>query len=108
MKKSEDFFYSNEIESVSNIELISAFSHDQEKLIFVQDKIVEHGKELWEFIHKKQAWLYICGHSAMSNGVSAALCEIAVRYGNLSLAEAQEYFRNMQSLDHFQHDVFTS
>eukprot|EP00475_Leptophrys_vorax_P035715 TRINITY_DN5919_c0_g1_i1.p1 TRINITY_DN5919_c0_g1~~TRINITY_DN5919_c0_g1_i1.p1 ORF type:complete len:620 (-),score=164.24 TRINITY_DN5919_c0_g1_i1:103-1764(-) len=108
MHEKIDFVYGDELKHVKNLELLTAFSHDQEQLIFVQDRIRENGKLIWEWIHKKQAWIYVCGHNAMSEGVMSALADIGVRYGNLNNTQVDDFLKDLKRLNHFQFDVFSN
>jgi NADPH-ferrihemoprotein reductase len=108
MREKQDFLYGDELRQVKNLELITAFSHDQEQLIFVQDRIRENGKLIWDWINNKNAWIYVCGHTAMSDGVMSALADIGMRYGNLNKAEVEEFLKTLKKLNHFQFDVFAS
>ncbi|MCW3088265.1 MAG: NADPH--hemoprotein reductase, partial [Sediminibacterium sp.] len=75
-----DFLYQTEIQDWFSTGLLTrvnlAFSHDQPERLYVHHKMVEHGKDLYEWI-SSGAYLYVCGEKApMSIEVEEALLQI--------------------------------
>lgn len=74
-KEKEDFIYTEELHAykakgVLN-ELVTAFSRDTDRKVYVQHKIVERAKDLVRLI-EQGAHIYVCGATAMGRDVSHA------------------------------------
>jgi len=68
-----------------------AFSRDQDHKIYVQDRMQEHAKDLWNWL-QSGAYFYVCGDARnMAKGVHQALIDIATTQGNLSPEAAADY-----------------
>ena len=68
-----------------------AFSRDQAHKIYVQHRMLEQGKELWDWL-QKGAYFYVCGDAKrMAKDVNQALIEIAQKHGGMSAEAAAEY-----------------
>jgi len=108
-RASHDFFYKNEWEkwqTTGQLKLATAFSRDTAQKVYVQDRLKEHGKEIWEWLNKG-AYLYVCGDAKqMAKAVDATLKEIAVEEGGLSEEEANAYFKSLRSEKRYQRDVY--
>jgi sulfite reductase (NADPH) flavoprotein alpha-component len=83
-----------------------AFSRDQAKKVYVQDRMREAGAELWAWI-KGGAHFYVCGDAhRMAKDVDVALHEIIVQHGGLDAAAAAEYVKQMKKNKRYQRDVY--
>ena len=62
--QSEDFIYEEELKDYHQegvlSELSLAFSRDQAQKVYVQHKLAEFGKTLWELL-ESQGYFYVCG-----------------------------------------------
>jgi sulfite reductase (NADPH) flavoprotein alpha-component len=68
-----------------------AFSRDQEHKIYVQHRMQERAKELWEWL-QRGAYLYVCGDARrMAKDVHETLIGIAKEQGSLSPEAAADY-----------------
>ncbi len=105
-----DFYYEDELrtyESNNNLNLVTAFSRDQEEKCYVHHKMQEHSKKLWSLIHQEGAHIYICGDAKhMAKDVTNTLYEIAQNHGNLSHEEALNYYKKLRSEARFVLDVY--
>ncbi len=89
-----------------HLRLDLAFSRDQEHKVYVQDKMREHGGELWRWL-QEGAHLYVCGDARqMAKGVDKTLSEIAIAHGGLSLETAQSYFKELRAQKRYLRDVY--
>jgi sulfite reductase (NADPH) flavoprotein alpha-component len=71
--------------------LDTAFSRDQAQKIYVQQRMLEQGRELWAWL-QGGASFYVCGDAhRMAKDVHQALIEIAQTHGGLSAEAAAEY-----------------
>ncbi|TMV49161.1 assimilatory sulfite reductase (NADPH) flavoprotein subunit [Paenibacillus mesophilus] len=83
-----------------------AFSRDTDKKVYVQHRMLEKSRELYEWI-KEGACVYVCGdEKKMAHDVHAALATILEQEGGLSPEEAAEYLIRMQQQKRYQRDVY--
>ena len=83
-----------------------AWSRDQEKKIYVQDKIRENSTALWQWL-QEGAYFYVCGDaSRMAKDVEQALLEVIAKEGNLSPDEAEDYLNELREEKRYQRDVY--
>ena len=83
-----------------------AWSRDQEKKIYVQDKIRENSTALWQWL-QDGAYFYVCGDvSKMAKDVEQALLEVIAKEGNLSPDEAEDYLNELREEKRYQRDVY--
>lgn len=83
-----------------------AFSRDTDKKVYVQHRMLEKSRELYEWI-KDGACVYVCGdEKKMAHDVHAALAAILEQEGGLSPEEAAEYLIRMQQQKRYQRDVY--
>ena len=83
-----------------------AWSRDQEKKIYVQDKIRENSTALWQWL-QEGAYFYVCGDaSKMAKDVEQALLEVIAKEGNLSPDEAEDYLNELREEKRYQRDVY--
>ena len=68
-----------------------AFSRDQSYKVYVQNRMLEQGKELWTWL-QNGAYFYVCGDAKhMAKDVHQALIDIAHKAGGLSPEAAADY-----------------
>ena len=83
-----------------------AWSRDQEKKIYVQDKIRENSTALWQWL-QEGAYFYVCGDAVrMAKDVEQALLEVIAKEGNLSPDEAEDYLNELREEKRYQRDVY--
>jgi sulfite reductase (NADPH) flavoprotein alpha-component len=104
-----DFLYQTEIQDwfstgvLTNVSL--AFSKDQPG-VFVAHKIVEHGKQVYDWI-KSGAYIYVCGEKApMSIDVEKALLQVIETYSGLTPADSLAYFEQLKNEARYSKDVY--
>lgn len=105
-----DFLYCQELETMCAsghlTRLDVAFSRDQEQKIYVQDRMLESGAELWRWL-AEGAQFFICGDaSRMAKDVDAALHTVLERHGGLSTEAAREYVSEMHDGGRYHRDVY--
>lgn len=95
-----DFYYEDELLSLVDqglLRLSPAFSRDGPKKVYVQDRMFEEGKDLWHWIAKENASLYISGDAkSMAKDVQQALIDIGVQHGSLSPEASKEFFKELR------------
>ncbi|MFP3845225.1 assimilatory sulfite reductase (NADPH) flavoprotein subunit [Priestia filamentosa] len=83
-----------------------AFSRDTEEKVYVQHRMKEQGKELFEWL-EAGASFYVCGDEKhMAHDVHKTLIDIIEKEGNMSRQNAEEYVANMQQQKRYQRDVY--
>ena len=109
-KSSCDFFYQEELESLQSEGVLTrfdtAFSRDQEFKIYVQHRMLENAKELWNWL-EQGAHFYVCGDaSRMAKDVDKALHEIVKTAGARSEDATAEYIQKLKADKRYQRDVY--
>jgi sulfite reductase (NADPH) flavoprotein alpha-component len=109
-KSASDFFYKEELEAFQQdgilTRLDTAFSRDQQHKIYVQTRMMEHAKELWDWL-EQGAHFYVCGDAArMAKDVDKALHEVVQIAGGRSEEAAGEYIQKLKSDKRYQRDVY--
>ena len=83
-----------------------AFSRDQAQKIYVQHKLREHGRDLFDWL-ENGAHLYVCGDATrMAKDVHAALLEAIAEHGDRSAEDAAEYLNALQAAGRYARDVY--
>ncbi|MEX2523768.1 MAG: assimilatory sulfite reductase (NADPH) flavoprotein subunit [Gammaproteobacteria bacterium] len=83
-----------------------AFSRDGQEKVYVQDRMREHARELYDWL-EAGAYFYVCGDAEyMAPDVHRALIEIVRDQGGLSNEQAQEYVKQLQRDKRYQRDVY--
>ena len=83
-----------------------AFSRDQAKKVYVQDRMREAAAELWAWL-KGGACFYVCGDAhRMAKDVDLALHEIIAQQGGMDAAAAADYVKQMKKDKRYQRDVY--
>lgn len=83
-----------------------AFSRDQPEKVYVQDKMLEKGAELYAWL-EEGAHFYVCGDAnRMAADVHEALVNIVENFGAKSREEAEAYVENLKKSKRYQRDVY--
>lgn len=83
-----------------------AFSRDTEEKVYVQNRLFEHSKELFEWF-QEGAVVYICGDEKnMAHDVHNTLLEIIQKEGGMSREKAESYLADMQQQKRYLRDVY--
>ncbi|MFD0715366.1 assimilatory sulfite reductase (NADPH) flavoprotein subunit [Paenibacillus sp. GCM10027626] len=83
-----------------------AFSRDTEEKVYVQQRMLENGEELYKWL-EEGAHVYVCGDEKhMAHDVQAALLAIIGQYGGKSAEAAAEYLSELQTQGRYQRDVY--
>jgi sulfite reductase (NADPH) flavoprotein alpha-component len=108
--RATDFLYQETLEDwaadghLARLDL--AFSRDQAEKVYVQQRMLEAGAELWSWL-QAGAHFYVCGDaSRMAKDVDAALHEVAEKVGGLSTEAAADYIKKLKTDKRYQRDVY--
>ncbi len=83
-----------------------AFSRDQAQRVYVQQRLREQGRAVYDWL-EQGAHLYVCGNgSGMARDVHQALIELIAEHGGLDQAGAQDYLDGMKADHRYQKDVY--
>lgn len=105
-----DFYYQTEIQEWLSTgvltKLSTAFSRDQERKIYVQDRIKENATEFNSWL-ENGASIYICGQKEpMSKDVESTIIEVIAQQRNLSIEQAKEVLEELENQGKYQKDVY--
>jgi len=83
-----------------------AFSRDTEEKVYVQHRLLQKSRELFEWL-QAGAYVYICGDEKhMAHDVHTALLTVIEQEGGLSAEQAAAYLNDMQDQQRYQRDVY--
>ena len=83
-----------------------AFSRDTTEKVYVQHRMLERSKDLYEWL-EEGAHIYVCGDEKyMAKDVQNALLEILKKEGGFSAEEAEDYLANLRQTKRYQRDVY--
>jgi sulfite reductase (NADPH) flavoprotein alpha-component len=105
-----DFLYQTEWQEWHKKSLLHkidlAFSRDQQQKIYVQHRLLEKSREVYQWI-QNGAKIYVCGDMKnMAVDVNKAFVEIVCKEGGLSMEKAQEYVKNLRRQKRYLEDVY--
>ena len=109
-RRSLDFLYQDQLEAMHKDGLLTrldtAFSRDQARKIYVQDRIQEHAAEVYAWL-ERGAYFYVCGDATrMAKDVEMALLDAIAKGSNGTLDHAAEYLAAMKKDKRYQRDVY--
>ncbi|QDH69363.1 assimilatory sulfite reductase (NADPH) flavoprotein subunit [Lysobacter alkalisoli] len=82
-----------------------AFSRDQAQKIYVQHRIRENGRDVYDWL-ESGAHVYVCGAIAMGKDVHAALLDVVAEHGGKSREDAADYLSQLQQQGRYARDVY--
>jgi sulfite reductase (NADPH) flavoprotein alpha-component len=105
-----DFLYREEIEAAVASGLLAkfttAFSRDQAYKIYVQHRMVENGKDLYDWL-EQGGYFYVCGDAkSMAKDVDAALHTVIEQHGGKTPEQAKEYVDALKKEKRYRKDVY--
>lgn len=108
--RATDFLYEDEWghwQSAGALDRLDlAFSRDQQKKFYVQDRMRENAAELWAWL-ERGACFYVCGDAKrMAKDVDLALHEIIAQHGKMDTAVAATYVKQLKKDHRYLRDVY--
>lgn len=105
-----DFLYQTEWQQYLKEGILTkadvAFSRDQTHKQYVQHRMLENGKELYNWL-ESGAHFYVCGDAKnMAKDVDLALKQIIQQQSGVTLEKAEEYIKNLQLSNRYQADIY--
>jgi len=106
-RQATDFYYRDELErwlQQGHLQrLDTAFSRDQAQKVYVQQRMLEQGAQLWAWL-QQGAHFYVCGDaSRMAKDVDAALKAVIAEHGGV---DAEAYVAQMSKAKRYLRDVY--
>ncbi|MEM1143558.1 MAG: assimilatory sulfite reductase (NADPH) flavoprotein subunit [Pseudomonadota bacterium] len=106
----QDFLYQVELLAYLKSGLLNrldvAFSRDQEQKVYVQDRLMEKGADVFAWL-ERGAHFYVCGDAnRMAKDVHQALIDIVKEHGKRSTEEAEAYVESLRESRRYQRDVY--
>lgn len=108
--RSTDHYYERELEAFRAASVLQrldlAFSRDERTKVYVQDRLREHGAELWAWL-QDGAHVYVCGdRRRMAGDVDRVLHEVVARHGAMSTDAAVAYVKELAAQRRYARDVY--
>ncbi|MGQ0617379.1 MAG: molybdopterin-dependent oxidoreductase [Acidimicrobiia bacterium] len=105
-----DHFYEQELTTYQAEGVLDrldlAFSRDQRTKVYVQDRMREHGAQLWSWL-EDGAHVYVCGEMrSMAKDVDRALHDIVAAHGGLGHDGAVDYVQRLTNDNRYARDVY--
>ncbi|MCU1226823.1 MAG: oxidoreductase FAD/NAD(P)-binding domain protein [Edaphobacter sp.] len=105
-----DFLYKDQLLGMHKAGVLThldtAFSRDQARKVYVQDRMQERAAELYDWL-ERGAYFYVCGDaSRMAKDVETALLDVIARGSKGTLDHAAEYLAAMKKQKRYQRDVY--
>ena len=109
-RSASDFFYDDELNAMKASGVLTrlslAWSRDGTEKFYVQDRMREVGRDVWNWL-ADGAHVYICGDAKrMAKDVERAMVDIVAQYGARSTDEAVAFVADLKKKGRFQQDVY--
>jgi sulfite reductase (NADPH) flavoprotein alpha-component len=86
--------------------LTLAWSRDGDEKIYVQHRMRDDGRDLWDWL-SHGAHIYVCGDALrMAKDVERALIDVIAEHGKRSPEDAARYVADLKKNDRYQADVY--
>lgn len=107
--RATDFYYGDfwlDLEKQGRLRLDLAFSRDQAEKIYVQHRMLEQKKSLYNWI-QNGSYIYVCGDAQeMAKDVEAALVQIFQEEGSLPEEDARKALKSLRAEKRYLLDVY--
>lgn len=105
-----DFLYQTEWQQALKKGALSrldvAFSRDQAEKVYVQHRLLQQGREVYDWL-ENGAYIYVCGDkSRMAGDVQEAFRQIVAEHGGRSAEQAAEYVAELKRQRRYLEDVY--
>ncbi len=104
-----EFYYESQLAGYVRdgfLRLDTAFSRDQDRKIYVQDRMQEQASDIWAWL-EEGAEFFVCGDKArMASDVEQQLHRIVETAGGRSPDQAREYIARMKADKRYKRDVY--
>ncbi|MBF8795315.1 bifunctional nitrate reductase/sulfite reductase flavoprotein subunit alpha [Pseudomonas monteilii] len=104
-----DFYYRDQLlawQASGHLHLSTAFSRDQASKVYVQQRMLEQGAQLWRWL-EEGAYFYVCGDAMrMAKDVDAALRHVVAEHSGMGNEAAQAYVDALSKAGRYRRDVY--
>ncbi len=105
-----DYIYQDEIEAMQKKGILTrldlAFSRDQQEKIYVQDRMIENGAEMFSWLEQGGSF-FVCGDATyMAKDVDKALHTLIEKHGNKTTDQAVDYVNQLKKEKRYVRDVY--
>jgi len=105
-----DYIYQEEIEAMQEKGVLTrldlAFSRDQQEKIYVQDRMLENGAEMFAWLEQGGSF-FVCGDATyMAKDVDKALHNLIAEHGNKTAEQAVDYVNQLKKEKRYVRDVY--
>jgi len=105
-----DFLYQTELQNWVETGVLTrlnvAFSRDQKEKVYVQHKMLKHGKDIYDWL-QNGASLYVCGaKEPMSVDVEDTLFQIVQKHGEKTIEQAVQFVEQLKDESRYLKDVY--
>jgi sulfite reductase (NADPH) flavoprotein alpha-component len=108
-RRATDFFYETEWDTYvrdGHLRLDTAFSRDQAQKIYVQHRMREQARDIWDWL-ENGAEFFVCGDKErMAADVDRELHTIAETIGGCTPDQAKEYVEGLRKSKRYKRDVY--
>jgi sulfite reductase (NADPH) flavoprotein alpha-component len=109
-RQATDFFYEEEMQVFLDTGILTnlslAWSRDGAQKTYVQDKLREAGKEIWDWI-ARGAHIYVCGDALrMAGDVEKAVADIVAEHSRRDAEQARQFVQELKKGGAYQTDVY--
>jgi sulfite reductase (NADPH) flavoprotein alpha-component len=109
-RRDYDFFYEDELVGMRSAgkltRLTLAWSRDAEEKIYVQHRMADVGRDLWQWI-TEGAHIYVCGDAQhMAKDVERTLVEVIATHGARTTEQASAFLADLRKQHRYQTDVY--
>ncbi|CAO3638464.1 unnamed protein product [Cunninghamella echinulata] len=108
----KDFVYKDEWTDLfttlgEGSQLITAFSRETDKKVYVQHRLQEHGQQMWDYI-QQGAYIYVCGDAKnMAHDVNQTFVRFAQEFGGRDEDKANAFIKQLRNTGRYQEDVWS-
>ncbi|KAI8332845.1 hypothetical protein BC941DRAFT_435540 [Chlamydoabsidia padenii] len=112
-RSTEDYLYADEWPSLFKSlgdgpsRIITAFSRESDEKVYVQQRLAEHGQEMWDLLANQGAYFYVCGDAKyMAKDVLQTVIDMAKSYGGLGDDAAVAFIQELRKSNRYVEDVW--
>lgn len=90
-----------------DIQVITAFSRDGPSKVYVQDRLKENGRNVWDLIGIQNGIFYVCGDAKrMAQDVNSTLEQIGIEHGGLDAERSKDWVKSLKDSSRYLEDVW--